>query len=415
MNHPSKIKQYEIIEKLGDGGMAEVFLGRSAGPGGFSQQVAIKRLHPHIARSADNIKMFIHEARLIAHLSHPNIVRIYDFGETGDTYFLVMEYVEGLSLTDLLEISRLSKHPISLAIAVHIAIELLEALHYAHTAVDHQGQPLHLVHRDLSPDNVLISRQGEVKLSDFGIATSRIQEHRTQTGMTKGKILYMSPEQCYGQEIDHRSDLFSMGTLLFEITTMSRLFQSKDLPSAALAICHHPIPSPRSIKPKYPEELEAILSRALERPLEKRYQSAREMADELKRFLQKQEAHITRDDLKALVEMLQAESVLSSPHNNPLFPGITAVHTPEAAYRPFLHSLRPPSLQPDRATLPPVMFASSEDGISLSAFPPSPASLSSRPLQPRPSLLRPSLLLAIGLLFLAILSSSFLLWFLLLL
>lgn len=367
-------KQYEIVDKIGDGGMAEVLLGRSVGPQGFQQKVAIKRLHPHIARNRNNVKMFIHEARLIARLQHPNIVRIFDFGETEETYYIVMEYVDGLSLTDLLQRSAISQIPLPLPIGVYIISEILEGLQHAHTANDADGQPLHLVHRDLSPDNILLSREGEVKLSDFGIAKSRIQEHQTQTGMTKGKILYMSPEQCYGRELDHRSDIFSMGNLLFEVCTLERLFMSKDIASVAMAICHGPIKSPSSIRAGFPIELEAIILKALERPLESRFQSAKEMVRAIKQFMQSHEYYVSRDDIKAFIELLLFEGTIAEqqiasldlPHSGPMnapLPSVSQnirIQTPPRPANyipltplPFHLRLRPSNPPPAQTSPPP--------------------------------------------------------------
>ncbi|MEM1009258.1 MAG: serine/threonine-protein kinase, partial [Myxococcota bacterium] len=276
------LDQYTILEKVGDGGMAEVFLASFPVASGFSQKVAIKKLHPHIARNPNNVKMFIHEARLIGTLKHPNLVRIFDFGQTHDSYYLVMEYVNGLSLTRLLRQSQQAGILLPVPIGVFIVCEVLEALFYVHNAKSEQGTPLNLVHRDLSPDNILIDNEGGVKLTDFGIAKSSIQEHYTQTGMTKGKILYMSPEQCYGRQLDHLSDIFAMGNLLFETTTLRRLFAGKDMASIAMAICHEPLPHPSSVRRHYPPELKQILFKALMRRKEERFQSAKEMADGLK-------------------------------------------------------------------------------------------------------------------------------------
>ncbi|MCC6824087.1 MAG: serine/threonine protein kinase, partial [Verrucomicrobia subdivision 3 bacterium] len=322
----------------------------------------------------NNVKMFIHEARLIARLQHPNIVRIFDFGETEETYYIVMEYVDGLSLTDLLQRSAISQIPLPLPIGVYIISEILEGLQHAHTANDADGQPLHLVHRDLSPDNILLSREGEVKLSDFGIAKSRIQEHQTQTGMTKGKILYMSPEQCYGRELDHRSDIFSMGNLLFEVCTLERLFMSKDIASVAMAICHGPIKSPSSIRAGFPIELEAIILKALERPLESRFQSAKEMVRAIKQFMQSHEYYVSRDDIKAFIELLLFEGTIAEqhiasldlPHSGPMnapLPSVSQnirIQTPPRPVNyipltplPFHVRLRPSNPPPAQTSPPP--------------------------------------------------------------
>lgn len=303
-----KFKNYELLKLIGQGGMAEVLLGRTEGPGGFEQKVAIKRLHQHVARSEENVKMFIHEAKLTAKLNHPNVVRIYDFGKEKETYYIAMEYVDGLTLTKLIRLCRRAKRKIPFPIAVYMVIQVLEGLQHVHTLRDDAGQPLNLIHRDLTPGNILVSREGEVKISDFGIAKSEMQEHYTQAGAVKGKFRYMPPEQFLGKPIDFRADLFTIGVLLFELTTMRHLFSCKDAQTALIEICHNPPRRPSRLLPDYPAELEVIFLRAVSQNPKQRFGSATEMAKELRKFLSSQNEFVDRSDAKAFIaEVLGAQ------------------------------------------------------------------------------------------------------------
>ena len=223
---PDRFGQYELLEKIASGGMAEVFRARRTGVEGFRKTVAIKKILPHIADNDEFITMFADEAKLAAELNHPNIVHIYDLGKfQAGGYFIAMEYVEGTDLRSLLVAGRQSGLPMPVPLAVYVASKVASALDYAHRRRDARGEDLHIVHRDVSPQNILISHEGEIKLCDFGIAKADRKVSQTESGSLKGKLQYMSPEQAWGKPIDHRSDLFSLGSVLHEMLTGQRLFR----------------------------------------------------------------------------------------------------------------------------------------------------------------------------------------------
>ncbi len=218
MFQSSRVGPYELISPLGAGGMAETFIAVKRGPAGFEQKVCLKRiLHGHTA-DPSFVELFLDEARLLAQLSYAGIVQVYDFGEVDGTYYMALELVDGADLDAILRGAAKARTRLPVSVALYISAQLLGALGYAHDlSVD--GEPLHIVHRDISPSNILLSRHGEVKLTDFGIAKSRNRTHRTQTGHTKGKVAYMSPEQVRGEALDARSDLFSAGVVVYELLT----------------------------------------------------------------------------------------------------------------------------------------------------------------------------------------------------
>ncbi|MBI5162098.1 MAG: serine/threonine protein kinase, partial [Micrococcales bacterium] len=223
LSAPQRFGKYELLELVGKGGMAEVFLARASGPKGFARQLAIKRILPHMSQDEEFVEMFVHEAKLSAALTHGSIVPIYEFGEVDDQLVLAMEYVDGTNLRTLQREVRLRCDRFPPEVAVYVAAEVLRALGHAHARKDHDGSPLGLVHRDVSPSNVLLSRGGEVKLCDFGIA--KAASRHTVSGRLKGKFSYMSPEQANGKAVDARSDLFSVGVVLWEMLSGSKLFQ----------------------------------------------------------------------------------------------------------------------------------------------------------------------------------------------
>jgi serine/threonine protein kinase len=223
LSAPERFGKYELLELVGKGGMAEVFLARASGPKGFARQLAIKRILPHMTEDEEFVDMFVHEAKLSASLTHGNIVPIYEFGEVDDQLFLAMEYVEGTTLRALLRELRLRSERVSADTAVFVASEVLRALAYAHARRGPDDSPLELVHRDVSPSNILLSHGGEVKLCDFGIA--KAASRHTVSGRLKGKFAYMSPEQAGGKALDARSDLFSVGVVLWEMLSGAKLFQ----------------------------------------------------------------------------------------------------------------------------------------------------------------------------------------------
>src|SRR3954463_16616482 len=217
-------QRYRVIEKLASGGMAEVFRAESAGLEGFKKQVAIKRVLPHLSEKKKFISMFLDEARLSAHLSHSNCVQVFDIGVGDNAYFIVMEYVDGADLKAVIEYMRRSGQGFPVEAACFIASKICEALPYAHELRGKGGKPLEIIHRDMSPPNVLITKHGEVKIVDFGLAKAASQLEKSEAGVIKGKFGYLSPEAALGQDVDHRTDIFAVGIILWEMLAGRRLF-----------------------------------------------------------------------------------------------------------------------------------------------------------------------------------------------
>ncbi|MCC6214059.1 MAG: serine/threonine protein kinase [Polyangiaceae bacterium] len=275
---------YELLERLGAGGMAEVWVARRRGPHGFVKRVAIKRILPQLARDARFVEMFCDEARVYAALAHPNLVQILDFGEADGELYMALEYVGGPSVARLLRLVGARSGRVPLEAACFIAREVLRGLHAAHSAVDDRGRPLGLVHRDVSPGNVLIGRAGEVKLTDFGIARGAFIERRTCPGEMKGKLGYMSPEQVVGSEVDPRTDLFSAGVVLAELCLTRPLFAGRSELEILTRIHRVDLGVLERHGGSLPERLRAILVRALQRSADRRFGSAGEMLSELESF-----------------------------------------------------------------------------------------------------------------------------------
>src|ERR1700744_1854280 len=221
---PLRLGPYELLRRIATGGMAEVYLARRGGPHGFKKIVAVKRILPQYARDPDFVAMFVDQARICARLVHPNIVQVFDFGEQDGELYMAMEYVDGTTGARLVRAAASRGDDVPLDAALHITLSVLRALEYAHGARDEYGSPLALVHRDVSPGNVLIDRSGAVKLTDFGIARAAEIERRTDAGQLKGKLGYMSPEQVVGRELDARSDIFTLGIVLAEMLILRPLF-----------------------------------------------------------------------------------------------------------------------------------------------------------------------------------------------
>jgi serine/threonine protein kinase len=220
--------KYSLQERIAVGGMAEIYRAKTFGAAGFEKDLVLKRILPQFSSDDDFVRMFIDEARIAAKLQHPNIVQIFDFDcaqmADGDSYYIAMELVEGRDLRHLLKEGVRKNLPLTIPQCVHIAIEALKGLHYAHTKSDSDHRPLNIVHRDVSPHNILVSHTGDVKISDFGIAKAAARASATSNGMVKGKLAYMSPEQVTGQSLDRRTDVFSMGICIYEMLTRTRLF-----------------------------------------------------------------------------------------------------------------------------------------------------------------------------------------------
>jgi TonB family protein len=277
--------QYTLLERIAAGGMAEVWKARMRGVEGFQKTVAIKRILPHMTDNAEFVGMFIDEAKLAAQLSHPNIVHIFDLGKIGRDYYIAMEYVEGKDLRSLLNAGRHKGLYLPLSLCLLIASRVANALDYAHRKRDFENRELGLVHRDVSPQNVLLTYDGDVKLCDFGIAKAVSKASQTLMGALKGKLQYMSPEQAWGRPVDARSDLFSLGSVLFEMLTGERLFPGDSEISVLESVRQGKVRSPRQVNPAIPKEVDDIVVRALAVAPQARFQSAGEMKQKLEAAL----------------------------------------------------------------------------------------------------------------------------------
>ncbi|MCA9521281.1 MAG: serine/threonine protein kinase [Myxococcales bacterium] len=307
MSNPAQ--KYVVLEKLDSGGMAEVFRGKVTGVQGIEKLVAIKRVLPSLTKNEKFVAMFLDEARLSMRLNHANIVTVFDVGVADNTYFIVMEFVDGVNLRKLLEILSERGIRLPLKVAVFIIMEVCKGLAYAHEKKDQQGRPIGVVHRDISPPNVLISRSGEVKITDFGLAKATTQVEFTDPGVVKGKFSYLSPEAAEGQPVDHRTDIFAAGILLYEIIANRRLFLGKSDYHTVELIRQAKVPSLRKYNSEVDEELEAIVMTALTKEPSQRSQSARQFGDALADYLFNHRMKVTIYDLQEFLGSVLAEEV----------------------------------------------------------------------------------------------------------
>ncbi|MBX3264625.1 MAG: serine/threonine protein kinase, partial [Labilithrix sp.] len=278
-----RLDRFELVAELASGGMATVYLARLSGVAGFQRLVAIKRLHPHLAKEPDFIEMFLDEARLAARIHHPNVVPIQEVGESGSGYYLVMDYVEGDTFARLLARAAQTKTRIPWGVTIRVLLDTLAGLHAAHELTDDLGAPLAIVHRDVSPQNILVGSDGIARITDFGVARAASRLSTTRSGQLKGKLAYMAPEQARGGEIDRRADLFSCGIVLWEALALKRLFKGDGEAATLNRVLYDPIAPPSSQRSDVPAALEAVCMRALERDVDKRFATAEEFADELER------------------------------------------------------------------------------------------------------------------------------------
>jgi serine/threonine-protein kinase len=265
---------YEILARLKSGGMASLYLGRRIGTSGFSRHVAIKFIHDHLAEDQDFVRMFVDEALLQARISHPNVVHVEELGERDGKHFLVMEYVHGCALSQLLRSLARRDRALPHELAVYVTMQVAAGLHAAHELRDDEGQPMGVVHRDVSPDNVLLAYDGHVKLIDFGVAKVEARVAQTSAGLLKGKLRYMSPEQAGGGAIDRRTDVYALAVVLWEMLTMHRLFGAADQLVLLETVRNPTIPPPSSLRPTVPAALEAVVMKALSRDPAERHATA---------------------------------------------------------------------------------------------------------------------------------------------
>jgi serine/threonine-protein kinase len=277
--------RYQLLKKLATGGMAQIYLARQVGPEGFEKLLVVKRILPHLAENEDFITMFLDEARIAARLNHPNIVSIFDLGAQDDSFFIAMEFIHGE------DIRRVWKHadkigkPIPLALICRMIIDACAGLDYAHKKTDQSGRPLNIVHRDISPQNILVSFEGGVKVVDFGIAKAADQATVTKSGVLKGKYSYMSPEQAGGQQIDCRTDIFALGVVLYELLTGTRLFKRATDIQTLNAVSECKVAPPSEISGRIPPDLDAIVMKALAKDRKDRFSEARQLGAALESWL----------------------------------------------------------------------------------------------------------------------------------
>jgi serine/threonine protein kinase len=299
---PKHLGNYDVVAKIGGGGMATIYLGRAR-----DHVAALKVLRHEVATSEQVVNMFDDEARILSRLSHDNITRTYQYGEEGGQHYIAMELLLGRTLVDVWEACVGKKLSLRLDLSAWIAARVADGLAHAHALTDERGQSLQLIHRDVNPSNIFLTYDGQVKLFDFGLAKSLGRRAESSAGIVKGKLPYLSPEQIMQLGIDHRADIFMLGTTLWEMTTMRRLFKRDEDVETVKAVRGGVIPDPRKIVPGYPHELFRIVDKALQRNRENRYQDASMFARDLDAFVRT----TTTDDLTQLL----------SPILESLFPG----------------------------------------------------------------------------------------------
>ena len=299
-------QNYTPLYRLAAGGMAEVWVAQSISVAGFKKKVAIKRILPGLLKDDRFVRMFLDEARLSLHFNHANVVSVFDLGKSDETYFIVMEYVQGTTLKEILEYLQEKGQRMPMALAIWILIETLKGLEYAHALNDPEtNEHLHVVHRDISPPNLLISWNGEVKLTDFGLAKATTQLESTDAGVVKGKFSYLSPEAAHGQPVDGRTDIFAVGILGYEMLTMRRLFLGETDYQTVEAVRAAKVPNMRALNPEIHPDLERILLKSLARDVNDRYLTAADFAEDLLEFLFAHRLKVSARDLSRLMSDLR--------------------------------------------------------------------------------------------------------------
>lgn len=319
--------KYLLVGEIAVGGMAEVFLAVHKGIESYIKVVVIKRVLPHLSNNPEFVRMFVDEARLVARIEHPNIVRTYEFGEVNGQYFTAMEYLPGEDLFKALNNLSMSRQLMPLHIATGIGVQVCNGLHFAHQFTDTAGKPLNLVHRDINPANIIITYGGEVKIIDFGVAKTNANV-QTINGVIKGKVAYMPPEQVLGREVDQRADIFSAGVVLWEILTGRPLFLRSNEAATLYAIMNAPISPPSKLRADVPPELDRIVLRALARSPGDRYASAEDMAGALDDVLTRMprfDARVVAGKLEELFGSTRAEAKRSIAQTRSLTRNISLV------------------------------------------------------------------------------------------
>jgi serine/threonine protein kinase len=323
---------YRLVRQIAVGGMAEIHLAKTKGIAGFEKYVALKMIHPNFAEDEQFIQMLVDEAKIAVQLTHGNIAQTFDLGRVGETYYITMEFVDGADLYKILRRASEQDLEMPLDVCAFIGKEVASALDHAHRKKDHVGKPLGIVHRDVSPQNVLISYAGEIKLVDFGIAKATMKARQTAVGVIKGKYYYMSPEQAWGDPIDYRSDIFSAGIVLYEMITGQMLYLEEDLHKLLDMARKADIAPPSRLRRGVPPQLEKIVMHALQKAPGDRYQNAGDFATDLERFLHAYSPVFTAGKISGLIKQVIGDP-MQIPTNDPGFPsieirdGINSTHT----------------------------------------------------------------------------------------
>jgi len=392
LNQITQFGPYKLIERISVGGMAEVYKATEHGVEGFERTVAVKRILPHIAEDDEFITMFKDEAKIAGQLNHGNIAQIYNLGQQGDSFYIALEYVAGKDLRNIFTRCQQQGRPMPIAQACFVVMKVSEGLDYAHNKRDKHGRHLNIVHRDVSPPNVLVSYEGEVKLIDFGVAKAAGRVSRTQAGILKGKFGYMSPEQVRGMPLDRRSDVFSLGVVLYETLVGQRLFQG-DTDFATLEMVRTvDVPVPSSKNPEIPKDLEVILMKALSGEPETRYQTAMELHDDLQAFMFQQGMFYSRKDLAAWMRKQYAREIELEKDKSSGKPGGPPRPAPPGAAagrKPTLSSVPAPKVPPpavpqgpSAAPRPPVVASKPPPGSPGPKAPPGRQPQAGDPLEP---------------------------------
>jgi serine/threonine-protein kinase len=309
LRRAQQLGRYHLLDRIAFGGMAEIYRAKTFDANGHAHLVAVKRVLAHLAEDDDFIQMLVDEAKIASVLRHASIARVYEFARAGGEYFIAMEHVDGKDMRTLLERCRAKKKAMPAEHAAYVAAEVASALHAAHSAVDAKRRPLRIVHRDVSPSNIIASYTGEVKLCDFGIAKATLSKVNTKTGVIKGKVKYMSPEQALGRKLDHRSDVFSLGSCLYEMLTRLPPFTASNEMDLLIKVRDAKYRPISDLAPGVPPELEAIADKCLTRSRAHRYQTAAELETDLRAFLRRYVPNYSRSHLGRYMRKMFAQEI----------------------------------------------------------------------------------------------------------
>jgi eukaryotic-like serine/threonine-protein kinase len=363
--------KYQLLRKLATGGMAEVWLARQIGIEGFNRDVVVKRILPHLAEEPEFVQMFLNEAKIAARFSHPNIGQIFDLGENEGQYFIAMEFIHGEDLGRVMRRAWSTGQWVARPVALRIISDACQALHYAHGRLDDQGRPLRVVHRDISPQNILVSFDGGVKLVDFGIAKAADQVSNTKSGAIKGKFAYMAPEQAAGKALDSRTDIFAMSLVLYELLTGVRPLK-RDAELATLQAALECDIQPPSVVADVPEELDDVVMRGLQKDIESRYRDARQMHMAIEEYLVREGVIATSVQVSQLMEALFADRLAEEARTGRMQPATQSSSSYPASAEdlgdlpspggPLSQTHRPQLVAPEGAQVPSRRYAESKVG-----------------------------------------------------